>query len=214
MDNNEKKDLQKELKEVFQIRREIKENLDVSDRFLSDYHNMKKTRIIRAFFISTSAAAIFLFSVLTFSPLMKKIDSDQIFTRFYSRYDPDVITRDNDLKTELNQGIIEYKTGRIEQSLEIFNKYDLENSSNPAYRFYKSLALIEMEQYNQAEVILEDLRIDGDFMPSEVYWYLVLINLKRGDHLTVRDYIQTIKQIDPQAHKKECRQIKRRIRFR
>jgi len=209
---HDKRDLQKDLKEVFLLRRDIREDLDTAAGFLSNYYEKKRNRTIRMVSIIAASAAILVICIWSLGPSLITIDSNQLYSEFYSRFDPDVFTRDLDDMTELDKGIVAYKTGRNDQALEAFNKLEIDNTQT--LMFYKSLALLDECQYEEANQIMEDLSKQGDFMLSEVYWYLTLINLRKEDYGAARDYLRILKQTDPKAHKQDIRKIKRRIRIR
>ncbi len=210
----EKKNFQEDLKEVFLLREKVSKDLDVASNILLTFYKQKRNRTIRNLSIAVSAVAVLTICAWSLGPSLVKMDTDQQFTEAYSRFDPDVFTRNLDEKSELEMGIIAYKLGENDRALSIFNQEYPDSAKNQTFAFYKSLVLLEAGKYSESKAILINLKQKADFMPAELYWYLALIELKEKNYKASRAYLKTMKQIDSEAHAHGYTKLYRKIRFR
>ncbi|MCK5821033.1 MAG: hypothetical protein KAH17_04065 [Bacteroidales bacterium] len=209
-----KKDFQEDLKEVLLLREKVSKDLDVASDILLTYYKQKRNRTIRNLSIVVSAVAVLTICVWSLGPSLVKMDASQQFTEAYSRFDPDVFTRDLDKKSELEMAIIAYKLGENDRALSIFNQEFPDSAKNQTFAFYKSLVLLEAGKYGESKDILNILKQKTDFMPAEVYWYLALIELKEENYRASRAYLKKMKQIDSEVHAHGYAKLYRKIRFR
>jgi tetratricopeptide (TPR) repeat protein len=215
MDNKEdKRDLEKDLKEVFKLRRKIKQDREYLEDLFSKFEKGKSTKTRRILRISSAAAAILLISLWVLSPVIINPDSGKLYNRYYQSFDPDLLTRDEGQLELVEKGILAYKSGEIITALEILSQLEKVNPDNREVTFFHALALLENNQPDLAREKLEVLEKESDFMPVEVLWYLGLIELKSGNYDKTRELFERIKELDPDSYKKEIRRIRWNIRFR
>ncbi len=131
-------------------------------------------------------AAVFLFILIVGTAMLKLFfpgySRSTIFEKFYVKYEPDVITRsENLLETSLENAQFLYQTGSYTECARILVDMVSNDKQNYLALFYLGLAKIELQLPNEA--ISDFLKIPPNWnSPYSIHrnWYLALCLIKTG----------------------------------
>ena len=212
MENNN--NLEQDLKEVFLIRKKLCEDYDSATEFVSNFHIDRRRKRIRIISIGSSLAAFLILAFWLFAPLAAPNNPEDIYFSYYSQIDADINLRDTGEYSIFDKGIQAYSDGNNPLAIELFGLVEQDLKSSPKFIFYLSLTLLDSGDIDEAKINFEGLLEQGNFMQSEVCWYLSLMEIKSGKYETAKRLLAKMKQIDPKAHRKDRHRIIRVIRFR
>jgi hypothetical protein len=135
--------------------------------------------------IRIAAALLFILLIGTIVTMLffPRYTGSSTFEKFYSKYEPDVITRSgNSTYKSLENAVFLYQTGEYKECERILAKMVSHDKHNYQALFYLGLAQIELENPNEA--ISDFLKIPTDWnSPYLIHrnWYLSLCLIRTGN---------------------------------
>jgi tetratricopeptide (TPR) repeat protein len=113
----------------------------------------------------------------------KTYTNDELFSIYYKPYESDISIRsDNDNVSDLKGAILLYNRNNYQLAYEKFNEIIEQDNDNYLTKYYLGLTCMEMEDFNTAVPLFEDLLLN--WQSCYVYhaeWYLALCHLKLND---------------------------------
>lgn len=142
----------------------------------ADYKNRKKGRVITL--VSSIAAVALLFITLNVF-LNTTINTNELYSENISLKElPSFTTRGNEDSSDLIKAEKLFKEKNYKESVVLFDKVLLSEKENSGVYIYKAIAHAALNQFEEAEAILEQL-IQSDLIDAEKgYWYKSLVYLK------------------------------------
>jgi len=172
----------------------------------------KKAKIITLMTIPAAAAAIFLFFL--FLPALQHFDPAETFIKNYQLYTPNTAVRDLQTEDSSNALVNLYQSGRAAEALTLANQLITQAPDQVDHLFYKGLILIELNDYQQATAILNDVASKGGSYQTYATWYLALIDLKTSNFATARSRLWDLADSADKTYSSQARKLLRTIRFR
>jgi tetratricopeptide (TPR) repeat protein len=213
-----------EFAELIRLHKEINESIRDNE-----LHGLRKTirkisaekEVLRKGVIITSrliiqVAAVFLFILIVGTAMLKLFfpgySRSTIFEKFYVKYEPDVITRsENLLKTSLENAQFFYQTGNYNECARILDDIVNNDKQNYLALFYLGLAKIELNQPNEA--INDFLKVPPNWnSPYSIHrnWYLALCLIKTGQEKQAEPLLKRL-SIGTEFYSDRARNILNRI---
>jgi len=163
-------------------------------------------------------AAVLLFILIVGTAVLKLFftgySRSAIFEKFYVKYEPDVITRsDNLLKTSLENAQFFYQTGNYAECSRILGDLVSNEKQNYLALFYLGLAKIELHQ--PYEAISDFLKIPSNWnSPYSIHrnWYLALCLIKTGQEKQAEPLLKRL-SIGTEFYSDRARNLLNRIRI-
>jgi hypothetical protein len=126
------------------------------------------------------------------------IETD-LFGQYYSSYPNDLtrIERSENIMTPIEKTMLSYSkkeyrafTNQVDNLISTSESIDLKNE----LLYFKGIALMETNQFQEAITILDKLSKGSEFEYSpQVNWYLALCHLKEGDSAKAKSLLQNFK---------------------
>ena len=215
-----------EFAELIRLHKEINESirddelnsLRLTLRRISAEKNKPNIRVIFPLRRIIQVAAAFLFLLIVGTVVLKWFSpgysKSAVFTRFYVKYEPDVITRSGNLiKNSLVNAQFLYQTGNYAECAVILDNLISNDKQNYLALFYRGLSKIELQQPKEA--ISDFLKIPPNWNnPYSIHrnWYLALCLIKTGQVKQAEPLLKGL-SIGHGFYSKRARKILHRIRI-
>jgi tetratricopeptide (TPR) repeat protein len=215
-----------EFAELIRLHKEINESIRDNElhslrqnlRKISAENEASSKGVIFSPRIIVQIAAVFLFILIIGTAVFKLFfpgySRSTNFEKFYVKYEPDVITRsDNLLKTSLENAQFLYQTGNYNECARILDDMVSNDKQNYLALFYLGLAKIELQQPNEA--ISDFLKIPPNWnSPYSIHrnWYLALCLIKTGQEKQAEPILKRL-SIGTEFYSDRARNILDRIRI-
>ena len=209
---NTKIDLEDALTELVELRHNIQKDVNLGHELLEEIRREERIRN-RAIGV-VSISAILAMAIWVFGASFFRLDPELTFENYYSRMNPDLLTRDGGNDNILTKAIQTYQHGESESAIEMLASSEVHNIDSQVAEFFLSLAYLDSGQESMAKTGLENLHSEGIFIQPEIYWYLSLIDLKEGDFDSAKQNLKSLKKLDASFKKKQVRKLRRKLRFR
>jgi len=211
-ENNSKIDLEDALTELAELRHNVQKDVNLGHVLLEEIR--REERIRNQAFGVVSIVAILAMAMWVFGPSLSKFDPVLTYENYYSRMDPDLLTRDGGTDNVLTKAIQLYQYGETESAKEMLASSEVQSIDIHVSEFFLALAYLDSDQLDMAKSGLNALLIEGILLQPEIYWYLALINLIEEDFNSAKQNLKSLKKLDAGFKKKEVRKLRRILRFR
>jgi|GEM_PF-2107928 len=126
--------------------------------------------------------------------LAKKIDNKELFAEFYQTYPAKFIERGNSQDVDTLKSFYEalnfYRDEKYNEAIVLLSEFD---NPNDEISIYRATCMLELGEYKKAEITLSQLTNSSNSEISQVSeWYLVLINLKQGNSVLMKENLLKI----------------------
>lgn len=215
-----------EFSELIRLHKEINESINDNEldslrrtlRMISSEKNISNSRIVFSHERIIQFAAVFIFIVVITTYVAKWFfpgySESKIFEKFYSKYEPDIVTRSETLSNNsLEKAQFLYQTGANAQSAILLKSIVANDKQNYLAWFYLGLVTIELQQPDES--VSAFLKIPPDWnSPYAIHrnWYLALCLIKTG-HVNQAQPLLKQLLIGDQFYSVQARKILNRIRI-
>ncbi len=163
-------------------------------------------------------AAVFIFIIIISTSVSKWFSpgysESRIFGKFYSKYEPDIVTRSGNLsKSNLEKAQFLYQTEANDQCATLLKNIVANDKQNYLAWFYLGLVKIELQQPDES--VNAFLKIPPDWnSPYAIHrnWYLALCLIKTG-HVNQAQPLLKLLLTGDQFYSVQARKILNRIRI-
>ena len=146
-----------------------------------------KGKIRRLYFAVAAAAAIFLAIFALFNFPGEPLSPEQKFAMHYEVL-PYNDTRKSETDKILSDATSAYKAKEYAKALELFNQLP----ANASFNLFKGISLIELERYDEA-ISMFDQVIEKDGEDTyDALWYKALTQLKKGDEAAMKTTLERL----------------------
>ena len=135
---------------------------------------MKKSSGFYKFAIAASVALLLGFFVFN------QFSGEPNYSDF-ANYDQISLTVRGTSDALLNEAETAFNSKNYEQAEQLFNQILEEDSSNTEIQFYKSITLIETNQFSEADELLKGISEGNSIYKNKATWYLALSKLKQDN---------------------------------
>ena len=149
-----------------------------------------------------AACIIVLFGIFTFNQFSSPVYAD------YANYDAISLTVRGENDDLLKQAENAFNSKDFKKALKLFDEIYDKDILNYEIKLYKSIALIEANQFLEAEKLLRDIEGSNSAYKNKAKWYLALSKLKQKDYDACLKILKTIPE-DADDHKQAKKLIKK-----
>ena len=136
--------------------------------------NVKKSSGFYKFAIAASVALLLGFFVFN------QFSGEPNYSDF-ANYDQISLTVRGTSDALLNEAETAFNSKNFEEAEQLFNQILEEDSSNTEIQFYKSITLIETNQFSEADELLKGISEGNSIYKNKATWYLALSKLKQDN---------------------------------
>ncbi len=210
-------DKDESFKKQFQFHKEVyrsiskKKEIDLLEKLESIHHskidsNKSRIRFLSKWPVIGIAATLFLvFGVLSIIRLNQAAGPEELFNEYYTAPSVDLYTRSSNTDPEMISFEAKYSKESYSQALELMEQY-LSDKNDLQGEFYKSICLIELERFEEAEQILISLS-EHPLLSDLSNWYLLMIYLKQESIENARIQLDLIANDDTNEYQKQAKDI-------
>jgi len=187
-------DKQKEIREF------VKSSLEpaVNPERISAVHEItNKTRSGVQFTMIASAAAAVMAVIFLIRIIIPPGDPEKIFDKYYEPFNPpSLVTRSPaaNVNEVLGSAIEKYKSGNYQLAAVDFSNALLTGPDKDISRFYLGISFIELQHYDRASKLLEQVLQNRGEYSKDAAWYLGLISLKTDNKPVAFEYFKFLAQ--------------------
>ena len=185
------------------IRKTYRETKEMFERF--EQKRLKKRRVL--IYSGISAAACIAILLIVFVPSFEKLSGDDIFQKYYQRFELSYETRNSDSQDGIETVYELYRTGN---SFEALRELELVPANKPDYIFYRSLILMDKGSFDEAYLGFHDLIELGGSYKWHALWYSALIDIKKENNDSAKSILKTLSNVpdkEVRARSKELSKI-------
>ncbi|NRB59879.1 MAG: hypothetical protein HRU50_08105 [Winogradskyella sp.] len=144
-------------------------------------------------------------------PMLMKPSSSDLYNSYFEIYpnvEQPVVRGDNDNAS--NNVFQAYESNNFEKSSEGF-KALLEKETNPNFRFYYAMSLLNSQKYDEALSELNVLEsLEFDYI-AETLWYSALISIKKEQFESAKSYLQILDNSNSSFKSKERKVLLKKL---
>lgn len=146
--------------------------------------------------IAGFAAAALIATFLVINTLIPSNTPENLYKEYYSPLNANVdVTRSNtNIVDPFSRAIEKYKQGQYQVAGTMFSDLMFEDPENIAYHFFSGITQIELGDYEQSIILLNEVIANNGDYKKEAQWYLALVYLKMGDIQKATSFINDLAQ--------------------
>ena len=149
--------------------------------------NVKKSSGFYKFAIAASVVLLLGFFVFN------QFSGDSSYSDF-ANYDQISLTVRGDNDVLLKEAETAFNTKNYEEAELLFNQILEEDSGNTEIQLYKSITLIETNQFSEADELLKGLSEGNSIYKNKAMWYLALSKLKQDNFEACKNILKNISE--------------------
>jgi tetratricopeptide (TPR) repeat protein len=132
--------------------------------------------------IALLAAAAMIAAIVLVKTLNPSESSEELYQKYYRPLVANTATTRNSSNIDPFSGAVElYKQGQYKAAAATFSDLLYKDSNSVSIRFFSGITLLELGDYNQAIVLLNEVATKNMEYKKEAQWYLGLAYLKLGE---------------------------------
>jgi tetratricopeptide (TPR) repeat protein len=214
MNEDNEDQLIQDLNHIGRRKQQISETLAFTRKVHKLYLARRRGAQIRLWSSILAGAAAVLWLALVVLPSFVAIDGTSEYNMLYSKFEPELATRDDGPKENLTEILSMYKEGQNESALAQFDSLLGLHPKNMKLLFFKGLVEIELHQSDQAIRIFKQVIQEGGALETYSRWYLALIFLKLENFSACREQLAILREMEDYPDKNKVDRLYRKLRFR
>lgn len=174
----------------------FKDNLkNISDTYFNKPENKSRTIRLKPWQYAIAASIVVIFGLLV---IMN--DSTPAYAD-YADFNNISLTERGENDELLSKAEKTFNEGNYEEAIQYFDQILIEDANYKEIQLYKSIALIETNQYDDADELLSVLSTGTSVFKYDAMWYLALSKLKQKKYEQCRIILERIPE-DAEVYKK------------
>ena len=180
-------ELQLQNKFGFETEREaFKENLD---QIAEKHFNKEKPKVVlmRPWYLAAAASVVLLFGLFFFDYNQNPSFHD------YNHPGQAHFTERSTTDMHLLQAEKAFNSRKFKEAI-LFFEMALKDNKTPEVQYYYGVSLLQISEYQKAEVVFNELKASTPIYKDKALWNLALMKLKQKDYKGCKQILQTISQ--------------------